>query len=517
MQPRLSFTATIAAGLCLTGSALAQISFGTGTSYNPGPLPDGVAFGDFDGDGDLDMAATADAPDRVSVFTNLGSGVFGSPVLVQLGNGTSPHALVARDMDGDGDRDLVVTLKNTNAVQILVNNGGSFTPGASFPTLSDEARRLAVGDLDGDGDMDVVVASRNSNDVTSFLNLGGTLARVGAFAAGQEPRYVELADVTGDGLLDAIVGAHDSRQVVILNGLGNGTFAQGAILSVGAQLRPVGVVAADLDGDGDRDIATATSGNGLNFASVFLNTGGGWSGPFNYSSGGVNPDDIGAADFDLDGDLDLVTTNQDSGTLGALANLGGGTFGAAVTFPTGTTTADLEIGDLDGNGSSDVGTVNEDASSVTILLNSASGGCATTKFCNPASGSRNNVATIDVSGCSLTGSVLLGLGNAPAGQFAYALIGNGNAKVTNPPGALGDLCVAGGSCLGRYAKDVALISAGGTLSLDLSNTISGGAGFGIPTCGGNILPGQSWNFQFWHRNPMGAPSGFSEAIGVTFQ
>jgi len=145
------------------------------------------------------------------------------------------------------------------------------------------------------------------------------------------------------------------------------------------------------------------------------------------------------------------------------------------------------------------------------------GGCATSKYCNPASGSPNNLATIDISGCQLSGSVLLSLGNGPSGQFTYALIGDGNAKITNPPGAIGDLCVAGGTCLGRYAKDVGTISGGGTFSLDISNTLSGGANFGIPTCGGNIQSGESWNFQFWHRNGMGAPSGFSEAISVTFQ
>ena len=89
--------------------------------------------------------------------------------------------------------------------------------------------------------------------------------------------------------------------------------------------------------------------------------------------------------------------------------------------------------------------------------------------------------------------------------------------MSNPPGAMGDLCIAGGSCLGRYAKDLGSVSAGGTFQLDISNTVSGGANYGIPTCGGTIQPGQTWNFQFWHRQPMGQPSSFSEAISVAFQ
>ena len=145
------------------------------------------------------------------------------------------------------------------------------------------------------------------------------------------------------------------------------------------------------------------------------------------------------------------------------------------------------------------------------------GGCATAKFCNPSTGSTNNTATIDASACSLAGSVVLSLANGPASQFTYLLIGDGTTIVSQPPGSIGDLCLAGGSCLGRYAKDIGQTTASGTFALDISSSISGGPGFGIPTCGGNIQSGETWNFQFWHRNPMGAPSSFSEAIGVTFQ
>ena len=143
--------------------------------------------------------------------------------------------------------------------------------------------------------------------------------------------------------------------------------------------------------------------------------------------------------------------------------------------------------------------------------------CTFTKYCNPASGSTNNTATIDATGCGLGGSLTVSMANAPASQFTYLLIGNGNSIVSQPPGAIGDLCVVGGSCLGRYAKDVGQITAGGTFGTDISNSLSGGPNFGIPVCGGNIQSGETWNFQYWHRQPMGAPSTFSEALTITFQ
>jgi hypothetical protein len=142
--------------------------------------------------------------------------------------------------------------------------------------------------------------------------------------------------------------------------------------------------------------------------------------------------------------------------------------------------------------------------------------CLTTKYCNPGDGSSSNFATIDISSCLLNGSVTVDMTNGPAGQFSYLLIGNGNQVVSQPPGAVGDLCVAGGGCLGRYSKDPGQIDSAGSFSTDISNSKSGGPDFGIPTCGGNILSGETWYFQYWHRQAGGLPSTFSEAIGVTF-
>ena len=138
-------------------------------------------------------------------------------------------------------------------------------------------------------------------------------------------------------------------------------------------------------------------------------------------------------------------------------------------------------------------------------------------YCNPASGSGNNTATISITACDLSSGTEVRLSAAPQGQFCYLLIGNSDGIVHQPPGAKGYLCLVGGSCLGRYAKDLGQIDASGSFSTDVSSSASGGPAFGIPTCGGNIHPGETWFFQYWHRQPMGQPSTFSEAIGVTFQ
>ena len=139
-----------------------------------------------------------------------------------------------------------------------------------------------------------------------------------------------------------------------------------------------------------------------------------------------------------------------------------------------------------------------------------------TVYCDDAQ-NPNNAADISIDSCGLVSGNTVNLTNGPPNQFCYLLIGDGTAVVHQPPGSVGDLCVAGGSCLGRYAKDIGQINGAGNFITPLFDSQSGGAGFGIPTCGGQLQVGQSWTFQYWHRQPMGAPSTFSEALRVTFQ
>ena len=98
----------------------------------------------------------------------------------------------------------------------------------------------------------------------------------------------------------------------------------------------------------DRDVVAGTSGNGLNFATVFFNLGGGLFGPAtNFAAGGANPGSVLAADLDGDGRRDISLLNQGSANVSALHNLGGGAFAAALTFAVGTNPQGLVGADVD--------------------------------------------------------------------------------------------------------------------------------------------------------------------------
>ena len=140
-----------------------------------------------------------------------------------------------------------------------------------------------------------------------------------------------------------------------------------------------------------------------------------------------------------------------------------------------------------------------------------------TKYCNQGDGHPNNTSGIDISGNTLSqGPINVCMTGGPTGELGYLLIGAGNQIVNQPPGAMGDLCIVGGF-ISRYAKDIAQVDSTGMICTDISNSISGGANYGIPNGGGNIAPGDTWYFQYWHRQPSGQPSTFSEAACVTFK
>ena len=140
------------------------------------------------------------------------------------------------------------------------------------------------------------------------------------------------------------------------------------------------------------------------------------------------------------------------------------------------------------------------------------------KFCTVADGSTLNTATLDPSGCDLSGPINMMMMGAPMNQFTYLLIGSGNSIIDGTLfGASGDLCLAGGT-IGRYTKDAGKTDMMGMFVTDISSTSTGGPNFGIPNSGGStILAGQTWYFQYWHRNMGGMPSGFSEAVAISFK
>ncbi|NIT53389.1 MAG: T9SS type A sorting domain-containing protein [candidate division Zixibacteria bacterium] len=127
-----------------------------------------MAAGDFDGDGDIDLAAANKGSGTLSILFNDGNGGFSEVSVSPMFS--VPISVTGGDVDADGDLDLAVANLRAGTSSILSNNGnGSFTP-HSVSTVEDFPRSIAAGDFDDNGSLDLAVANFGSNTISILLN-----------------------------------------------------------------------------------------------------------------------------------------------------------------------------------------------------------------------------------------------------------------------------------------------------------------------------------------------------------
>ena len=332
--------------------------FLTSTLAMPGTGP--VQLGDIDNDGDLDLVAGG--PAGLVLRLNTGAGTFAANTTQ-----SSPSAanfLAMGDLDADGDLDLISASAAGSGVGWLGNGRGAF---ANAGTLVLPARgylsQLTLADVDADGDLDLLALA---NDQVSVLLNGGQ----GTFTKQQDSYFsitaldMALGDIDNDGDLDLVLpGRNSSRgldQVVVALNDGNGYFETSAALTLSADAVQQ-VALADLDNDGDLDLATQSYVGYANQVTTRRNDGSGHFGAA-LATLPLAAADLLLADTDADGDLDVLTP------LGVGLNDGTGRLAELVApYETAGATA-LAVGDVDNDGDLDLLT-NDPTGTVRVRLN----------------------------------------------------------------------------------------------------------------------------------------------------
>jgi hypothetical protein len=244
-------------------------SFATYTSYPAGLSPWSVAIGDFNDDGQQDLAvANTTWVGTVSVLLGNGDGSFATYTSYLAG--VRPGSVAIGDFNGDGQQDLAVENYSWEGkVSVLLGNGdGSFATYTSYPAGT-YPLSIAVGDFDGNGWQDLVVANRYYNEVSVLLGNGdGSFATEISYQVGYYPWAVAIGDFNGDGRQDLAVANFDSDDVSVLFGNGDGSFATQTRYPAG--LHPQSVAIGDFNGGGRQDLAVTTSNWG-GAVSVLLN------------------------------------------------------------------------------------------------------------------------------------------------------------------------------------------------------------------------------------------------------
>ncbi len=374
-------------------------------------VPLDIALGDFDGDGNLDMAIVKNS-ENVSILINKGNGTFAAGQ--DFGIGDFPQAIAVGDLDGDGDLDLAIATYY-QSVSILLNNGdGTFGTPQLF-AADGKPVTIAIGDLDGDGDLDLVTGSKWYDGFSVLKNNGdGTFAPYQNVDTPSNTVKIQLGDLDGDGDLDIVTIQGYSEFFDVLKNNGDGTFAT-------AQRFPVGEIAADivlgdLDGDGDLDIVTANKVSDV--VSVVKNDGNGSFTRPQFFTAVYNLSSITLGDLDGDGDLDVATTNMSSAEkrVAVLKNRGNGSFALPQKFGTGDTASVIVAGDLDGDGDLDLATSNASYRTISVLNNIGDGTFVTIFDFTPKNSPVG--ASVVVTGTRFTGATQVFFGSSSdAAQF----------------------------------------------------------------------------------------------------
>ena len=299
-----------------TPTLIAQ-QFGPPTFYAIGTLgatPEAMVAADFNNDGVIDVATTANAFRLLTVSLGKGDGTFQPAIRAKWPPlGTTPMALAVGDFNKDGIPDLVSLLWNSNspgwAVVWLGNGDGTFHQSAQFQVGMSPGSEV-VADYNGDGNLDIATVTALTKGVSVFLGNGdGTFQPGVVYNSTKASLFVTAGDLNGDGFPDLVETNQDGSVSVLLNS-GTGTFPSAANYSTSDTLTEVTV--GDVNGDGKPDVVICVQDPVEQAVAVFLNQGNGTLGTptfYDVTAAGTVPSGIVIADFNKDGKQDLAVVN----------------------------------------------------------------------------------------------------------------------------------------------------------------------------------------------------------------
>jgi len=396
------------------------------TIQGVGRPPTTLFAADVDGDGDLDFVTNRNSPDLGSlVVLTQTAGQFTTGFELGLPGVTDNTVdLIAHDVDGDGDLDLVGTNTANNVLVVHQLAPGQFSTqplllGGSPTTLGPQ--NLLATDLDGDGRTDLIVRTAGGNGVTILSHdLGQRLATSPVIALGGPAVLTNLvfpivADLTGDRVLDVASHRSDANfpaALRIFRQEPNTSFTTLPQIDIAGFTSVQGMAAGNFDGDGDTDLVSS-NGTGAGDAKFSRQTA---PGVFTTSSitNATFLRKVHAGDLDNDGDLDVAFLDDTGSIHLAFQGPGAATGTLAATTTLGGSGA-VVIADLDGDGDNDIASRAATTNQLAVRLQTSPGVFAATPAVVPMTGTLAALAAADLDG---DGDLDLVLGAAGALSIA---------------------------------------------------------------------------------------------------
>ena len=410
----------------LAGTAMAQaqaqVSFGLVANVATGDGPASVAVGDFNADGNPDLAVANQLANTVSVLLGSAGGGF-TRQTPDLAVGGFPTSVAVGDFNGDQDPDLAVANGFGSVSVLRGSDGASFTRQTPDLTIGGTPWSIGVGDFNGDSDPDLAVANQLANNVSVLLGGSGAgfTRQTPDLAVGSGPTSVAVGDFNGDHDPDlAVANQFDGTVSVLLGTAGGGGFSgptRAGNYNGGSDLMSVAV--GDFNADQDPDLAVGDMSPG-EILVLLGSIGGSFSGPTTLTvDSGVSS--VAVGDFNRDTDPDLAVANFNLGRVSVLVGGTGGSFSGPTNFTAGSGSPSVAVADFNRDGKPDFAVASFNSDTVAVRLNITNQ--APTAAADAYSTAEDTALTVAAPG-------VLGNDSDPDGNQLRAVLGSGPSHGT---------------------------------------------------------------------------------------
>ncbi|MBS1517883.1 MAG: T9SS type A sorting domain-containing protein [Bacteroidetes bacterium] len=296
----------------------------------PGISSASVSWGDYDRDGDLDLALAAYSADHQGVITRVYRNDLPSGFTEMNFNFVNVHSGSVRwvDYNSDGMQDLALCGLNSDGVpqfRIYRNSSGIFSDaGIVLPALYNSTMEFY--DFDKDGDYDLLMSGQSAESKDSYitkiyLNTDQSFTESAIILPGMSNGSASWGDFNADGFADILINGETSvssdadplYRLMIFHNNGNGTFSEHSASLPGIAYG--NALWADLDNNGFPDILLTgnVDGNHSGIMKIFRNDKGKFT-EIKYSLPEVTYGNVSTGDFDNDFKLDILVAGHNSGS-----------------------------------------------------------------------------------------------------------------------------------------------------------------------------------------------------------